>query len=61
MLCPKCGKPMKNVKHYEAGRSYQYNRCECAMRTHQKRIHYEEVETKQNYNEQDENESKETR
>ena len=49
MLCPMCGRVMKNVMHYESGRSYQYNRCECTFKTHQKRIHYDEVETKQNY------------
>ena len=49
MLCPKCGKEMKNVKHYEDGRSFQYYRCECLLRTHQKRIHDDEVETNQNY------------
>ena len=49
VLCPKCGRIMKNVKHYENGRSYQFYQCSCANTTHQKRIHYDEKETKQNY------------
>ena len=49
MLCPRCGKKMKNVKHYEQDRSYQFYQCECTFTTHKKRIHYDEVETKQNY------------
>ena len=49
MLCPKCGRAMKNVKHFEKNRSYQYNQCACTFKTHQKRIHFDEVETNQNY------------
>lgn len=49
MLCPKCGRVMKNVMHFEQGKNYQYNRCQCLFETHQKRIHYDEIETSQNY------------
>lgn len=51
MLCPKCGKTMKNVKHFEIGRCYQFNRCKCLFTTHKKRIHFDEKETNQNYKE----------
>lgn len=52
MLCPKCGKTMKNVKHFEEGRSYQFNRCKCLFTTHKKRIHFDDdKETNQNYKE----------
>lgn len=50
MLCPKCGRKMKNIKHFEQGRNYQYNQCGCTFKTHKKRIHFDEIETKQNYN-----------
>lgn len=49
MLCPKCGRKMTNVKHFEKERRYQYNQCECTFKTHQKRIHFDEMETNQNY------------
>ena len=50
MLCPKCGRTMKNVKHFEEGRSYQFNRCKCLFTTHKKRIHFDDdKETNQNY------------
>lgn len=42
MLCPKCGKQMKNVKHFEAGLNYQFNVCKCMFRTHRKRIHFDD-------------------
>lgn len=42
MLCPKCGKTMKNVKHFERGRCYQFNRCKCLFTTHKKRIHFDD-------------------
>lgn len=46
MLCPKCGRTMKNIKHFEPGRNYQFNVCKCMFQTHQKRIHFDE-ETKE--------------
>lgn len=49
MLCPKCGRAMKNIKHYEKGKNYQFYQCSCMFQTHQKRIHYDNIETKQNY------------
>lgn len=42
MLCPRCSRSMKNVMHFENGKSYQYNECrKCNMRTKNKRIHFE--------------------
>ena len=49
MLCPKCGRKMKNIKHYEKDKSYQFYQCVCTFKTHNKRIHYDECETNQNY------------
>ena len=46
MRCPKCSKEMKNVIHYEKGRSYQFNQCKCMTKTHVKRIHYNELDEK---------------
>ena len=45
MLCPKCGREMNNVLHFEEEKNFQYNICKhCNKRTKNKRIHYEEVE-----------------
>lgn len=46
MRCPKCGKEMQNIIHYEKGRSYQFNQCKCMTKTHVKRIHYNEPDEK---------------
>lgn len=59
MLCPKCGREMKNVHHYEKDKKYQFYKCPCMLTTHQKRIHYDEVETNQNYTD-NENEERRT-
>ena len=54
MRCPKCGREMKNVMHFESGKDYQYNRCKhCLERTKQKRIHYEDFEKGNKQNERD--------
>jgi len=46
MMCPKCGREMKNVLHFEDGRKYQYNKCPwCLYKTKNKRMHLDE-ETK---------------
>lgn len=43
MLCPRCSRSMKNVMHFEKGKSYQFNLCsKCYNRTKNKRIHYED-------------------
>lgn len=60
MLCPKCGRVMKNVKHFEKGKSYQFYRCECMEMTHPKRVHYDDsIETMQNYKKKGNNNAKE--
>ncbi len=44
MLCPRCNKNMKNIKHFEKDKRYQYNECTiCHEKTKNKRIHYEDI------------------
>lgn len=44
MRCPRCGSETKNVMHFEIGKSYAFHECsKCHAKTHQKRIHFEEV------------------
>lgn len=52
--CPKCGKKMNTVMHFEKGSNYAYHSCSsCIIHTHRKRIHYEDFQdeylTTQNY------------
>ena len=48
MRCPRCGHEMSNVMHFEENKDYAYHSCKnCKERTHQKRIHYEELEKRQ--------------
>lgn len=43
MLCPKCGKSMKNVMHFEKNKNYQFSQCNyCYNKTKNKRIHFSE-------------------
>lgn len=47
MRCPKCNNEMKNVMRFEYGKSFAFHECErCHTKTHQKRIHFDEVERK---------------
>ena len=44
MKCPKCGNEMKNKMHFENGKEFAYHECtKCKQKTHQKRIHYEDI------------------
>lgn len=45
MRCPRCNREMKSAMHFEVGKQYAYHVClKCRQQTHQKRIHFEEVE-----------------
>lgn len=45
MRCPRCGNEMKIAMHFENGKDFAYHYCKkCQQKTHQKRIHYEEIE-----------------
>ena len=49
MKCPKCNNEMKNVMHFEDGKNFTFHLCEkCKMKTHQKRIHFEEIKKDKN-------------
>ena len=51
MKCPKCGKEMSNMMHFESGKDYAYHSCKhCRKMTHRKRIHYEEFEREKSSN-----------
>ena len=44
MICPMCGKTMKNIMHFEKDKNYAFHECPgCYVRTHKKRIHFEDV------------------
>ena len=43
MRCPRCNSEMKNIMHFENGKNFAFHECsKCYMRTHPKRIHFEE-------------------
>ena len=47
MICPNCKREMKTVMHFENGKSFVFHECKhCYTKTHQKRIHFEELEEK---------------
>jgi Zn ribbon nucleic-acid-binding protein len=49
MKCPKCKNEMKTVMHFENGKTFAFHECKyCRTKTHQKRIHFEEIEEKNN-------------
>lgn len=51
MKCPNCKKEMKTVLHFENGKSFAFHECKhCYTKTHQKRIHFEELGEKENEN-----------
>lgn len=51
MKCPNCNKEMKTVMHFENGKTFAFHECKhCRTKTHQKRIHFEELEGKNNEN-----------
>lgn len=42
--CPKCGRMMHKVMHFEKEVSYAYHLCKnCITKTHKKRIHYDDI------------------
>ena len=44
MKCPKCGNDMKTIMRFEEGKNFAFHECKkCHIKTHQKRIHFEEV------------------
>ena len=44
MKCPFCGSEMKTIMHFEGGKNFAFHQCvKCHMKTHQKRIHFEEI------------------
>ncbi len=51
MRCPKCGAETKNIMHFENGKNFAYHECsKCRTKTHQKRIHFEEVKDENSSN-----------
>ena len=49
MICPNCKKEMKTVMHFEQGKTFAFHKCKhCHTKTHQKRIHFEDLEEKNN-------------
>ena len=45
MKCPRCKTEMKSVMHFEKGKNFAFHECKsCLAKTHQKRIHFEEME-----------------
>lgn len=51
MICPNCKREMKTVMHFENGKSFAFHECKhCYTKTHQKRIHFEEIGEKENEN-----------
>jgi Zn ribbon nucleic-acid-binding protein len=49
MKCPRCKNEMKNVMHFEDGKNFAFHECKkCHTKTHQKRIHFEEVNKNEN-------------
>lgn len=49
MKCPNCKNNMKNVMHFEHGKNYAFHECKnCRTQTHQKRIHFDELNNKEN-------------
>lgn len=51
MRCPMCGKIMKNIMHFEKDKNYAFHECPgCYVRTHKKRIHFEDVQNENKLN-----------
>ena len=51
MICPNCKREMKTVMHFEQGKTFAFHECKhCRTKTHQKRIHFEELEDRNNEN-----------
>ena len=51
MKCPKCGSEMKTVMRFEEGKSFAFNECKnCYTKTHNKRIHFEEINNENSSN-----------
>lgn len=43
MKCPRCNYEMKNMMHFENGKTFARHECpRCKSQTHQKRIHFED-------------------
>ena len=46
-----CGKIMKNIMHFEKDKNYAFHECPgCYVRTHKKRIHFEDVQNENKLN-----------
>lgn len=44
MKCPLCGNTMKNMMHFEESKNFAFHQCNnCNTKTHQKRIHFEDL------------------
>ena len=47
MKCPNCNNKMSDILHFEKGKNFAYHKCKCCnTKTHQKRIHFEELNEK---------------
>lgn len=57
LLCPKCGRKMNNVMHFDSNSSYQYKRCPfCFYESKNKRLYLNTL-----YNDTDKNLNKENK